>query len=292
MPKGSEANRRTLAAIAAVLFAAAPATAQVAAEGEPITIGVSYAMRTQEANRHINVVVPTNYGEDAREYSLVIVLDGGLQQDFFLTLGMERWNQLWQRSAPAILVGIETVDRQRELLPPTHVTEERDRYPTAGRSSAFRDWLGQTVVPMLRSRHRTDGRAFLIGESTAGHFAVETWAVQPTLFDGYAALSPSLQWNDQALARQFGTLPKQARPPLFISLADGGGATEEGLLRLLADAGPAACFADRRKTLVHANTLHGLFPEALQHLLPTDADNLDDFGLSVGCVPVVQEQRD
>ncbi len=264
-------------------LAAQPATASAASE--PITIGISHKMRTHDADRRINVVVPPGYDADDRRYPLVLVLDGGLGQDFFLTLGLERWNQLWQRSSPVIFAGIETVDRQRELLPTTRTADERKAYPSAGQSAAFRRWIADEVLPMLRARYRTDGRAFLIGESAAGHFVAETWAADPALFDGYAALSPSLQWDDQALSRRFRAMPARKRPPLFISLANEGGATEEGLMRLLAGAGPETCFADRRGRLVHANTLHGLFPQALQYLLPTDADWLVENGLVLDCAP-------
>ena len=265
-----------------LLATGVPAAAQEISGDEPLTIGTSHRFVALGAERRVNVVTPAGYGDSNTVYPLVLVLDGGLKQDFFLTLGMERWNQLWQRSAPVIFVGIETVNRQRELLPETADPEERKRYPTAGESDAFRTWLTGTVLPALRARYRTDGRAFLVGESAAGHFVVESWIKQPRAFDGYAALSPSLQWNDQALSRDFHTALPTKRPPLFLSLANEGGATEEGVMRFAADS--KACFADRRTELEHATTLHGLFPEALQYLLPTDADWLKDYGLTVRCV--------
>lgn len=274
---------RTILSIPLGLLAlSAPASADEISGQEPLTIGTSYRFETLGATRHVNVVTPTGYADADTAYPVVVVLDGGIKQDFFLAFGMERWNQLWQRSAPAIFVGIETIDRQRELLPPTVDPEERKRYPTAGASQEFRTWLVRTVLPAIRARYRTDGRAFLIGESAAGHFVVETWIKQPGAFDGYAALSPSLQWNGQALSRSFHRMPKDPRPPLFVSLANEGGATEDGVTRFAADS--EACFADRRTQLHHATTLHGLFPEALQYLLPTNAAWLKDYGLIVQCV--------
>lgn len=76
-------------------------------------------------------------------------------------------------------------------------------------------------------------------------------------------------------------MTEEARPPLFLSLADEGGATEQGALRLAS--GSDACFADCREILVHATTLHGQFPEALQYLLPTEANWLDEYGLTLDC---------
>ena len=267
----------------AMLMLAAPAAAEDMPQSEPITIGTSFIVSTHGAERRVNVVLPDGYWEGEATYPLVVMLDAGMKQDFFLTLGLERWNQLWQRSAPAIFVGVETVDRQRELLPPTATPEERERYPTAGESAAFRQWLAQEVLPLIRGQYRDNGRAFLIGESAAGHFVADTWVNAPDMFDGYAALSPSLQWNDQSLSRSFAASPARERPPLYISLADEGGATEEGLERFVAKVTSPKCFSDRCKDLVHANSLHGLLPEALQYLLPTKADWLEEYGLKLRC---------
>ncbi|RIV85865.1 alpha/beta hydrolase [Aurantiacibacter zhengii] len=269
--------------VAAIVLSATPTYGQDVIETEPLTIGTSYLVETHEAERKVHVVTPQGYDDGEQAYPIFIMLDAGLKQDFFLALGVERWNQLWQRSAPAIFVGVETVDRQRELLPPTSTAGEQERYPTAGESDAFREWLSSEILPMIRSQYRDDGRAFLMGESAAGHFVIETWVNTPELFNGYAALSPSLQWNGQQLSRHFVDMGETERPPLFISFANEGGETEEGITRLVAEVRSDMCYSDRRNDLVHANTLHGLLPEALQYLLPTEADWLDEYGLTLRC---------
>lgn len=103
------------------------------------------------------------------------------------------------------------------------------------------------------------------------------------MFTGYAAISPSLQWDGEALVRR--ALGESARPPLYLSLANEGGATESGMLRLLASlpAKQPYCFSDRREDLLHSNSLHGLLPEALQYLLPTEADWLEEYGFTLRC---------
>ncbi|WP_339824001.1 alpha/beta hydrolase-fold protein [uncultured Parasphingorhabdus sp.] len=270
-------------AMALFIIGLSPLHARDSITSEPLTIGTSYLVSTHGVERRVNVVLPADYDKSDKTYPVLIMLDAGLQQDFYLSLGMERWNQLWQRSAPVIFVGVETVDRQRELLPPTGAEAEMERYPTAGESAAFRKWLSASILPLVRGQYRDDGRAFLAGESAAGHFVAETWAVAPALFDGYAALSPSLQWDSQSLSHSLAGMEKQDRPPLFISLADEGGETEEGVLRFVAEAGSNLCFADRRTELAHATTLHGLLPEALQYLLPTKADWLEEYGLTLRC---------
>lgn len=259
-------------------------TAPQAVEPQPLTIGETVTLEALGAERSVNIVLPPDYAADPdRRWPVVYQLDGALKQDLMMGAGLMRWGALWGRSEDAIVVGIETRDRQRELLPPTADKAESKRWPSAGESAAFRAWIAQTVKPMIEAHYRHDGRAFLVGESAAGHFVVETWSEAPGLFSGYAAISPSLQWDFEALSRK--PLGPAMRPPLYLSLADEGGATESGMMRLLG-ALPTSqpyCFSDRRAELHHATALHGLLPEALQYLLPTGADWLDEYGFTLRC---------
>lgn len=264
-----------------LLAAAALATAPVP---QPLTIGETLALEALGAERSVNIILPPDYDADPdKRWPVIYLLDGAMRQDLMMGTGLMRWGALWGRSADAIIVGIETKDRQRELLPPTGDAAEQETYPTAGQSAAFRAWLGGTVKPLIEARYRHDGTSLLVGESAAGHFVAETWATAPGLFTGYAAISPSLQWDREALSRR--ALGDQQRPPLYLSLADEGGATESGMLRLLGALPPNQpfCFSDRREQLRHATALHGLLPEALQYLLPTQADWLADYGMVLRC---------
>lgn len=266
----------------ATLFAQSPVAPAQAPE--PITIGNAHTLTTHGAQRRINVLLPTDYNVSDKVYPLVVMLDGGTAQDLFLQFGIHRWNQLWGRSEEAIIVGVETVDRQRELLPISNNAEDTKRYPSHGQADLFRAWLKDEVLPLIRETYRHDGRSFLVGESAAGHFVAETWVRTPALFDGYAALSPSLQWNDQSLSRDPRVSEAIARPPMFVSLANERGATQEGVLRFVSSSKSSVCFADRRASHVcHSNSLHQLLPQALQFLLPTDADWLAQYGMELDC---------
>ncbi len=272
-----------IGALAALLLASGQPA--VVPEPEPIVVGESYTLEALGQERAVNVILPLDYADQPdKSWPIVVQLDGGVNQDLFLGNGLEKWNRLWGRSRPAILVGIQTVDRQRELLPKTSVAGEKADYPTAGESEAFRTWLAETVLPLVRERYRHDGTIILLGESAAGHFVVETWLERPELFTGYAAISPSLQWDGKSLALD-ASRQLAGRPPLYLSLADEGGETEQGMFALLGKVGEGQpyCFSDRRADLHHANSLHGLMPEALQYLLPTEADWLVEYGLTLRC---------
>jgi len=266
------------------LLAAAALAAAPMPEPQPLTIGETVMVEALGAERFVNIILPPDYAaEPEKRWPVIYLLDGAVKQDLMMGAGLMRWGALWGRSADSIIVGIETKDRQRELLPPTGDVAERAKYPTAGESAAFRAWLAGTVKPMIEARYRHDGTALLVGESAAGHFVIETWALAPGLFTGYAAISPSLQWDFEALSRRL--LGADPRPPLYLSLADEGGATESGMMRLLGvlPKDQRYCFSDRRKQLRHATSLHGLLPEALQYLIPTKADWLEEYGMILRC---------
>ena len=47
----------------------------------------------------------------------------------------------------------------------------------------------------MRARWRVSGERAIVGESLAGLFIVETFLLEPGLFQRYIALSPSVWWN-------------------------------------------------------------------------------------------------
>lgn len=265
-----------ITALAALLLAAQEPTA--------LQLGDRYEMAALEADREVNVVLPLSYADNPeRRYPVVYMLDGGVAQDLMMQVGVARWTQMWGRTQDFILVGIETKDRQRELLPPTTDEEALEAWPSAGESGAFRTYIRDDVKRMVESRYRTDGRDFLVGESAAGHFVVETLLVEPALFDGYAAISPSLWWEGQLLAK-LAEARGAGTAPLFISIANEGQTMDEGVRRVVAARGADSptCFADRPDQ-THAITFHALLPGALQFLLPGERPLPEDWAMVPGC---------
>lgn len=261
--------------------AASPDTAQA----ETIRIGDSYRLYGVDEMREVNVVLPAGYSaEPDREYPVLYLIDGGRGQDLLHVAGTAHLGAMWGRSADAIVVGIETKDRQRELLPATTDPAERERWPTAGDSAVFRQFIADEVKPLIEDRYRTSGVDAVIGESAAGHFILETWLTSPALFGAYAAISPSLQWSEQALSRGAAGESLSGMPPLFLARANEGGAFEAGIERL-AEAlpeGEQVCI-NRRPDLYHGTIYHALTPEALQFILPGPEPLPPQLGMTVNC---------
>jgi predicted alpha/beta superfamily hydrolase len=116
--------------------------------------------------------------------------------------------------------------------------------------------------------------AAIIGESLAGLFVVETFFLEPDLFDTYIALSPSLWWNEEELVRKAGERLK-ARPDLrktlyLSSAGDDVGPETERLAEALRAHAPAGLRWQYkpRPDLRHGNVYRSSAPQVLRELFP------------------------
>jgi predicted alpha/beta superfamily hydrolase len=279
------------ALIASILVAlAAPTLAQSAPEARPITLGTSHQIASKELGelRTVNVVLPPSYGrEAARRYPVLYLIDGGVEQDLLHVAGLAQLGGIWGRSTEAIVVGVETKDRRKELVAPTKDPELLKRYPTAGGSAAFRSFIRSEVMPLVERSYRTSGHDIVLGESLAGLFILETFLEEPALFDGYAAIDPSLWWDKEALSKTAAAKlgQRQKGRSLYLAAGNEGGEMRSGIDRFvgaLRSKAAAWCFA-ARPDLTHATIYQQLAPQALQYLLPPADAPPSEFGFEVKC---------
>ena len=260
--------------LALALLTATPVLAQTAPKraSRPIVIGQSFTLPSAglKETRRINVHLPAGYAaHPERRYPVLYLLDGGEQEDFPHIVGLAQLGELSWTFREMIVVGIEGTDRKRDMTAPSNSAEDRKLAPTSGCSAAFRRFLADELRPWVDQRFRVSGETALIGESLAGLFVVETFLKEPALFDAYIAASPSLWWNDQALAR--GAADDLARWPagprkLYLTIADEGSTMQEGVDRVVAAlrAAPPKAVTwryDPMPTLHHSTIYH---PAALQ----------------------------
>lgn len=257
---------------------------------QPIVLGTSYRLHSAALGgmRVVNVVLPGGYAKaPTKRYPVLYVIDGGVEQDLVHVAGTAMLGAIWGRSQDAIVVGVETEDRRRELTGPTRDPKLLKQYPTAGKSAAFRAFLRNAVKPLISRRYRTNGKDVVIGESLAGLFIVETWLAEPTLFGGYGAISPSLWWDEEALSKSAAAHigARQAGHSLYLTIADEGTTMQAGVDRLVAGLKTSAkgwCYAPRTD-LTHATIYHSVSPSALAFLLPPAKPPSTAFGFDVTC---------
>lgn len=179
-----------------------PATPSAAAPAKA-TLGDTFTLDSKllGERRVINVYVPPDYATSGERYPVLYMPDGGMAEDFPHVAGAVDVSIKNAVIRPVIVVGIENTERRRDLVGPTTVAEEREAAPHAGGADRFRAFLREELKPLIAERYRTTAEAAIIGESLAGLFAVETFVLEPALFDAYIAADPSVWWNEQALVR-------------------------------------------------------------------------------------------
>lgn len=192
--------------------AAAAATSSVAT---PLVIGESFTIDSQalKEQRHINVYVARAWDTPPDAPLPVLYMpDGGVAEDFLHVAGLLQVSVANGTMRPFMLVGIQNTQRRRDLTGPTDSAEDRKIAPVVGGSQAYRAFIRDELMPEVKRRYRTTGETAIVGESLAGLFVVETYLLEPQLFDHYLAFDPSLWWNQGALPRQAADLFAKGKP--------------------------------------------------------------------------------
>lgn len=210
-----------------------PASLQANAQKPaPLVVGDSFTIDSKLLSeaRRINVYMPPGYAEsrDAR-VPVLYMPDGGLAEDFLHVAGLVQVSVGNGTMRPFLLVGIENTQRRRDMTGPTENEQDKKIAPRVGGSQAFRRFIRDELMPRVRERYRTTNETAIVGESLAGLFVVETFLLQPELFDTYVAIDPSLWWNTEELvknaAKRLGSRPNMKKT-LYLASSDEKGITE------------------------------------------------------------------
>ncbi|PTL75998.1 alpha/beta hydrolase [Vitiosangium sp. GDMCC 1.1324] len=191
--------------LACLFLFAVLSTGGSAAADEPVPAHQTFTLKsaTLKETRRINVYTPPGYdAAGGTRYPVLYMPDGGLQEDFPHVASDIDTAIRAGEMRPVIVVGIENTERRRDTTGPTSVDEDRKIAPRVGGSAAFRAFIRDELMPQVRRRYRVTNETGIIGESLVGLFIVETFFLEPKLFDTYIALSPSLWWNNEELVRK------------------------------------------------------------------------------------------
>jgi predicted alpha/beta superfamily hydrolase len=214
--------------------------AGAAEKASPLVIGETFTIdsRLLGETRRLNVYLPPGYADAPHaRFPVLYMPDGGIAEDFLHVAGLVQVSVGNGTMRPFILVGIENTERRRDMTGPTENANDKKIAPRVGGSEAFRSFLRRELMPRVKSRYRTTNETAIVGESLAGLFVVETFLLDPDLFDTYIAFDPSLWWNDQKLvADGAGRLRARKKLEKVLYLASSGEDGAVGATQRLADA--------------------------------------------------------
>ena len=174
---------------------------------KPFVLGVIDEIQSKELSekRILNIYFPEGYSQnDTTKYPVIYLLDGSANEDFIHIVGLVQFNNFeWVNQLPkSIVVGIASVDRERDFTFPTTIQEQIKRFPTTGHSDKFISFIEKELQPFIESKYKTNHDKTIIGQSFGGLLATEILLKQPTLFNKYIIVSPSLWWNYGSLLNE------------------------------------------------------------------------------------------
>ncbi len=152
--------------------------------------------------RVITIWTPPSYVKSDSSFPVLYMPDGGIGEDFPHIANTISALIDQGKIDPLILVGIENTDRHRDMTGPSTVEAEAEIAPLSDGSSEFRKFIRTELFPEIESQYRVNNKRAIVGESLAGLFIVETFFLEPEMFDIYLAMDPAIYWNDHDLVRK------------------------------------------------------------------------------------------
>lgn len=164
--------------------------------------------RILNENRKLWVYVPaTDNLVTKQTFPVVYLLDGDAHFFSVMSLIQQLSEVNMNMVLPQmILIGITNTDRTRDLTP-THITSDHDIpdstfFMTSGGSEKFTSFIEKELIPFVDSLYPASPYRVLIGHSYGGLFCVNTLLNHTKLFNGYVAIDPTLDWDNNLIVNQ------------------------------------------------------------------------------------------
>jgi len=182
-------------------------------DGQLLGLGAQYNLKSiiLEEDRPIVISLPIGYNTSKANYPVLYVLDG--LQNIKHTVGTVELLTESGLIPPLIVVGIESLDRTRDLTPSNagqnvYGGTGNSGIPQSGGAPKFLKFLSDELVPYMDSNYRTHPYRILEGHSLGGLFSVYALMESKDLFDAFIVEAPALWWNKEEMTEKAKTFFK------------------------------------------------------------------------------------
>jgi len=156
------------------------------------------------------VNLPRGYQDTTKSFPVVYLLDA--QWDFPLVNAVYG-EQYYDGFVPAVIVvGITWggADRDYDYLRARDLTPTKiSQMPQSGNAPKFLDFIAKELFPYVNAHYRTvKNDRTLVGSSLGGLFTLHALFHDPQVFTRFILTSPSITWDNYALAKQESTYAK------------------------------------------------------------------------------------
>ena len=169
-------------------------------------------------DRAYQIHLPASYAwASDRRYPVLYLLDG--ETHFQHVAGSVSYLASQGEIPEVIVVAITSTVRIRDFTQ----SDWSSHWIGGGGAENFRRFLSTELLPEIEGTYRTNSFRILSGHSASGQFALYTLSSAPSLFQGYVAISPSLDWDDNLPRRSLQASFEHAdsvRAFLYVAWAD------------------------------------------------------------------------
>ncbi|AYN67350.1 alpha/beta hydrolase [Euzebyella marina] len=170
-------------------------------------LGTQHIIKSDILNeeRPIVISLPHGYEETQFNYPVLYLLDG--LQNIKHTVGTVEHLTESGLIPSIIVVGIESLDRNRDLTPSQagqgiHGGVGNKGISQSGGAPVFLEFLKEELIPFVDDNYRTHPYRIIEGHSLGGLFSVYAFMESPDLFDAFIIEAPALWWNGEEMTEQ------------------------------------------------------------------------------------------
>ena len=200
-------------------------------DNQLLGLGTEYILKSEilQEERPIIISLPLGYENSDANYPVLYLLDGlGNIKHQIGTVELLTDSGI---IPPMIIVGIESLDRSRDLTPSKagealYGGVGDAGIPQSGGAPKFLAFLEDELMPFVESNFRTHPYRLLEGHSFGGLFSTYTLMEKPDLFDAFIIQAPALWWNKEemtAKAQVFFKLNSNLDKSLYFGIGGGDG---------------------------------------------------------------------
>lgn len=182
-------------------------TIEMTEDNQLLGLGTQHIIKSDILNeeRPIIISLPIVYDNSKANYPVLYVLDG-LQNIKHVVGAVELLTESGL-IPPIIVVGIESLDRNRDLTPSKagkdlQGSTGNSGIPQSGGAPKFLEFLSEELILFVDDNYRTHPYRILEGHSFGGLFSVYTLMENPELFDAFIIQAPALWWNEEEMTEK------------------------------------------------------------------------------------------
>jgi hypothetical protein len=173
-------------------------------DGQLLGLGSQHIFKSKVLgeDRPILISVPVGYHDTDVNYPTLYVLDG--LQNIKHVIATSEFLAETGLISPLIIVGIQSIDRAKDLTPSkagegVYGGAGDAGIPQSGGATSFLKFLEEELIPYVDSTYRTHPYRILEGHSFGGLFSTFALMQPSDLFDAFIIQAPALWWNNEEM---------------------------------------------------------------------------------------------